>query len=160
MGETAYKRREMREGENFRERNKTWVSCTMCGVRVADSYLQTHIAWNHGICVPLKRGLDEVVGGPTTYMVSFPRLLQEVKCPVLGCLVGVHRSGRIREHFMYCHFLSNVVVLQEGAEPLPICDLSGMDIKAGRLIRHQRTAWYEKNSQMRWWRMDVPIAAR
>ena len=92
-------------------------------------------------------------------MVSFPWVLQEVKIPVSWCPAVVHNAG-IREHFMYRHFRSKVVVVQEGAEPLPCCDLCGMHMPAGRLIRHRKTARCDKNTQMMWRRQYVAIAAR
>ena len=61
---------------------------------VADSYLNTHMAQIHVICVPQIRGVDEVGGGPTTYVVSFPMVLHEVKFPVLGWSSVVHSSRR------------------------------------------------------------------
>ena len=36
---------------------------------------------------PLDEGVKKVGGGPTTYVVYFPRVLQEVKCPVPRCPV-------------------------------------------------------------------------
>ena len=57
------------------ERKKRRVSCTECGVTVAESYLNMHMAQIHGICVPQTRGFKKGVGGTTTYVVSFPRLL-------------------------------------------------------------------------------------
>ena len=65
-GETAYKKQAKGEGATFRERKKKRASCTECGVPVATSYLKTHMARIHVICAPQKRGVDEVVGGPTT----------------------------------------------------------------------------------------------
>ena len=61
-----YKRWATGEGGNFRERKKTQVSCTECGVNVAASYLKTRMEQIHGTCVPQTRGVDEVGGGPTT----------------------------------------------------------------------------------------------
>ena len=63
-------------------------------------------------------------------MVYFPRVLQEVKCPVPGCPAVAHSAGRLREHFMYCHFRSQVLVLQEGVKLLPQFDLCGMHMPA------------------------------
>ena len=57
----------------------------MYGVTVATSYLMAHMERSHGICVPKMRGVDEVEGGTGTYVVSFPRVIQEVKRPVPGC---------------------------------------------------------------------------
>ena len=90
-------------------------------------------------------------------MVSFSRVLQELKCPVTGCLAVAHSVGRHREHFMYCHFRSKEAVFQEGEEPLPCRDLCGMHMPAGWLIKHQRTAQCDKKTQMRWGRRDVAI---
>ena len=42
-------------------------------------YLRHKMARIHGICVPQTRGVDEVGGGLATYMVSFHRVLHEVK---------------------------------------------------------------------------------
>ena len=51
-------------------------------------------------------------------------------------------------------------MVQEGEEPLPLCDFLGIHMLAGRIIKHQRTAHCDKNSQMRWRRRDVAIADR
>ena len=118
------------------------------------------MARSHSICVPHTRGVYEVGVGMSTYVVSFPRVLHEAKFPVPGCPPVAHSSGRLREHFMYCHFRSNVAVVQEGTETLARCDLCGMHMPAEHLIRHRRTARCEKNTQMRWRRRDVAISAR
>ena len=128
------------DGETFRERKKTRVSCTLCGVTMAASYLNTHVSRSHGICFSLTRGVDEVGGGPSIYLVSFPRVLQEVKCPVTGRPVVAHSAGRLRKHFMYRHFRFKVAVVQEVAEPLPHCDLCGMHMPEWQIIRNRRTA--------------------
>ena len=116
---------------------------------VAASYLKTHMARIHGICVPQTRGFDDVGGDPTTYVVSFPRVLQEVKCLVLGCPAVAHSAVRLHEHFMYRHFRSKVVVVQERAEIMPQCDFCGIHILEGRIIRHHRMSIFNKNTQMR-----------
>ena len=53
-----------------------------------------------------------------------------------------------------------MAVVKEGAEPLTCCDLCGMHMTEGRLIRHRRIARCDKNTQMRWRRRDVAIATR
>ena len=122
-GELAYKGHATGEGATLRERNKTRVSCSTCGVTVVASYFKSHMARNHGICIPQTRGADEIGGGLTTYVVSLPKVLQEVRCPVTGCPAVAHSAVRLRKHFMYSHFLSKMAVVQEGKEPLPRCDL-------------------------------------
>ena len=52
-------------------------------------------------------------------MVYFPKVLQEVRCPVPGCPEVAHSAGRLHEHFMFCHFISKVAVVQERKEPIP-----------------------------------------
>ena len=138
--ELDYKRCAAIEGATFRERKTTRVRCATCGVTVAESYLKAHMSTSHGICVPQTRGVNEVGEGTTTYVVSFPKVLQEVRCTVPGCPVVAHSAGRLREHFMFFHFRSNVEVFQEGKEPLPRCDLCRMHMPAGRLIRHRKAA--------------------
>ena len=54
--EWAYKRQTTGESATFRERMKTRVSFTMCGVTVAASYLKAHMTRSHGICVSQTRG--------------------------------------------------------------------------------------------------------
>ena len=43
-------------------------------------------------------------GEPTTYMVSFPWVLNMSKFLVTGSTEVAHSAGRLREHFMYQHF--------------------------------------------------------
>ena len=68
--------------------------------------------------------------------------------------------GRLREIFMIRNFWSQIAVVQEGIELLPHCDMCGMHIPAGRLIRHLRTARCDRNTQMRLRRRDVEVAAK
>ena len=56
------------------------VSCIKCGVEVASSYIKNRMESLHGICVPHIRGVDEGGGEPTTYVTSFPRILQLMRC--------------------------------------------------------------------------------
>ena len=58
-------------------------------------------------------------GGVVTYVVSFPWVLKAVIFPLPGCPAVAHSFGRMREHFMYRHFFSRIVVFEEGMETLP-----------------------------------------
>ena len=120
---------------------------------IPEQYLSTFFSLLREVCDDqydhkhqLGGGVDEVGGGTTTYVVYFPRLLQTVKCPVLGCPEVSHSAGRLQYHFMYCQFWSKVAVVQEGAETLPRCDLCGMHILVGRLIKHRQTAQCDKST--------------
>ena len=104
------------------------------------------------------QGVDEVGLGPTTYVVSFPKVLQEVRRLVPGCPAVAHSSGRLHKHFMFRHFRSKVVLFQEDKDPLLRCDLCGIHMPEGRLLRHRKTARCDRNTQIRWRRWDVAIA--
>ena len=73
-------------------------------------------------------------------MLSFARVLHEVKCPVPWILAVAHSAGRIQKHFMYRHFISKVAMVQEGKDPPPRCDLCRMYMPEGRLASHKKTA--------------------
>ena len=92
-------------------------------------------------------------------MVYFPRVVQEVKFLVLEFPVMALRAGRLREQFIYLHFRYKMAVVQEGTDPLLLCDLGGIHVPTGRLIRHRKAVRCNKNTQMRWMRRDVVIAA-
>ena len=90
------------------------------------------------------RGVNEVGGGTTTYVMSVPRVIKEVICPVPGCPVVAHSAGRLHKNFMYCHVIYKVAIVQEGKEPLPRYDLCRMHMPEGRIIRHRKTARCDK----------------
>ena len=118
------------------------------------------MASSHGICVPQKIRVDEVGVNTTIYVVSFPKVLQRVIYPMPGLPAVAHSAGRLCKHFMYQHFRSKVEVVQEGREPLLRCELCGIYMPAGRLIKHRNTVRCDKNTQIRCSRQDVAIVAR
>ena len=83
----------------------------MCGIMVAGYYFKAHMARSHGICSPHTRGVNDVRRGLAIYIVFFPRVLQEAKCPVLGCPAVSHSVVRLCENFMDSHVISKVVVV-------------------------------------------------
>ena len=125
------------------------VSCTECGVTVEQSYHKQHLEILHGICILQMMGFDDKGEGPTTYLVSFPMVLHSARCLVPGFPAVAHSVGRLREHFMFRQFWSQIAVVQEGKEPLPRCDLCIMHMPVGRLIKNRRTARCNWNIQMR-----------
>ena len=48
---------------------------------------------------PIKKGVNEGGGRPTTYVVSFPRVLKAVKCLVPDCLPVAHSTVQLRDFF-------------------------------------------------------------
>ena len=69
-------------------------------------------------------------------MVYFPWVLNKARLPVTGCTAVAHSVCWLRENFMYRHFFSWIAVVQEGKKMLPRCDLYGMHMPEGRLIKH------------------------
>ena len=61
---------------------------------------------------------------------------------------------------MYRHFYTRIAVVQEGKEPLPHCDLCGVQIPAGWVIKYQRTKRCNRNMQIQWQRRDVVITSQ
>ena len=97
--------------------------------------------------------------GSTTYVVSFPRILKLVDCPLPGCPEKAGSAGRMWEHFMYRHFRLKVVVLQEGRDSLPQCNMCGLHMPTGRLIKYHRTERCFNNIDMRLRRKDVEVTS-
>ena len=93
-------------------------------------------------------------------MVSFPWVLKTVICLLTGYPAVAHSAGQLREHFMWRHFFSRIVVVQEGKEPLTLCNLCGMHMPAGRLIKHHKTQRCDRNTQIRWRRREFAITSR
>ena len=56
--------------------------------------------------------------------------------------------------------MSQIVVVQEGREPLSRCDMCEIHVPAGRIIKHHQTARCDRNKQMRLQMRDVEIAAK
>ena len=85
------------------------------------------------------RGVNEKGERTKTYVVSFPRVIQLVRCLVPGYPAVAHSSGRLQEHSMFQHFWYRIAVIQEGKELLPRCDLCVMHMPKGWIIKHLRT---------------------
>ena len=59
LSDTTYKQRATGEGDYFRERKRTWVSCTECGVMIAALLLKAHMERQHGLISPQMWAVDE-----------------------------------------------------------------------------------------------------
>ena len=95
-----------------------------------------------------------------TYRVSFLQLLKLVMIPVDVCLERGENPGRLRGHFMYWYWKSNIEIIQEGPEPLPRCDHCGMHMLAARMIRHRRMSRRNNATEMHLGWRDVEMAKR
>ena len=138
----------MGEGYTFIVQKETRVSFEECGAVMAESSLLHHMERAHGIVMPYIRGVEIGGGGPETYVVSYPRVLKSVECPVYGCLSMANNLGRLRENFMYRNWKAKIVILQEGPAPLLWCDHCGMHITAVRLWRHNMNVIFNRYMDM------------
>ena len=58
--------------------------------------LRHHMEISHRIFVPRTCGVDVGGGVPETYVMSFPRVLKLVVCPVVRCPARDHNPKRLR----------------------------------------------------------------
>ena len=66
----------------------------------------------------------------------------------------------MQEHFIYRNFLLKVAVLQEGREPLTLCNMCRIHMPLGWMIKHWRTARCFNNMDIRIRQRDVEFASR
>ena len=65
----------------------------------------------HGRVLPQVRGVDVRRRGLEVYKMSFTRILKLVDCPVEGFPDKAKTLGRLREYFIFCHWIPNVTIL-------------------------------------------------
>ena len=61
---------------------------------------------------------------------------------------------------MYRNWKAEVVIIQEGLEPLPICNNCGMHMLVVRLTKQRRTAICEKATEIRLRSRNVEMSER
>ena len=144
----AYKRRETGEVSTFIDWKETRVSCEYCKTTMSEFSLLHHMERAHRIVMPYIRGVEIGGGGPEIYVVSFPRVLKSVECPVYECLSMENNLGRLRENFMYLNWKAKIVILQEFPAPLPWCDHCGIHIPAVRLWRNNMNVIFNRSMEM------------
>ena len=66
----------------------------------------------------------------------------------------------LRENFIYWHWEEEVGILQRIPEPLTLCNHCDMHIPAVQLVKHRRTARYEKAEEIWIRQRDVKMAER
>ena len=127
----------MGEGGTFWEQNKNRVNCVECGGEMAMSLIGHHMERTHNIVLSQTWGLDIGKGGSEIYVVSYSRVLKLVVYTEDGCLSRENNPGRLREHFIYRHWKSKLVIIQEGPEPFPRFHHCGMHMPAVRLMKRR-----------------------
>ena len=77
-----------------------------------------------------------------------------------GCPTRAKTPGRLGDHFVFWHYKSKVVILQEVPEPLPWCDQYGIHLQADRLFKHRQSDKCHKSTERRLQRRNVEMAER
>ena len=83
-------------------------------------------------------------GEAQTYLVSFPKFLLRLRCPVEGSLGGASNSTNLRVHFAY----NTILILEEGNRPYPRCPKYEMFVshKASNVC-HRVVAFFRKGEE-------------
>ena len=87
-------------------------------------------------------------------------MLKLVACPVYGCPERANNPERLRGNFMYRHWKSNMVILQEVPEPMSRCNQCGIHIPAALLMKHRWTSRCEKAMEILLRQRDIEMAER
>ena len=127
---------------------------------MAASSLRHHLERAHGRVFPQVRGVNVRGGGMDVLKFLFPCILNSMDCLVEGCPAKAKPPGRLWENFMFRHWKSKVAILQEGPEPLPLCDQCGMHMQVARLFKQRHSDKFHKSTERRLRQRDVDIAAR
>jgi hypothetical protein len=141
QSDEAYERRMTGNGDDFRERQRRKVVCSICGNALAQSSLAHHMRVQHGQTSGSGFDPQEVIGDPAEYRVSFPKTATSIDCPVEGCPGKATSRTKLRSHFMYRHARDIIVILDEGSHPHPRCHSCDMFVpRPGVYTTHPRTA--------------------
>ena len=97
----------------FIQRKQACVSFKLCRATMTASLLWDPTERTYRNILKQFHGMDIRGGAVDTYVVSFPRILTVVTCPVEGCPERAHNPGWLREHFIYRHWKSKIVILGE-----------------------------------------------
>ena len=65
-------------------------------------------------------------GTPAQYWVSFPTILDGLRCPVEGCQGTAASRTNLRVHFAHKHPRDSIVIMGEGKQSHPWCPQCGM----------------------------------
>ena len=69
--------------------------------------------------MPQNREVDTEGGGRETYVVYLPCVMTSMAFTVGGCLEMDHTLVRLWKNFMYRHWDTRVIILQDVPPPLP-----------------------------------------
>ena len=111
------------------------------------------IPWDS--CITYLGGVDFCGGGEEIYVVSLPRVLKLVACPVGGFPVRSHSTVRLIENFVYWHWKAKDAILQDLPAPLLRCGHCVMNMPEAWMKRHRRTDTCKKATDIFLGRRDV-----
>eukprot|EP00978_Attheya_sp_CCMP212_P011354 scaffold28024_cov58-Attheya_sp.AAC.2 len=115
----AYERRMTGIGESYQARQQRRVVCPVCDASLAQSSLQHHLRVQHGQTTPVGREPAPAVGLSAEYLVSSPKMVNSIDCPIEGCPGKATSKANPRAHFMHRHVKDTLIILDEGTFPHP-----------------------------------------
>ena len=158
---SVYDRIRTREGQDYRQRQRRRVICTVCGADLAASSLAAHRRTQHGLASDPGYLFEEPEPEPTTFHTSFPLHMGALACPVPECTGFVTSRVGLGRHFVYRHPEHTVVIAEEGTAPLPRCDLCGMQVSPlSRFTSHRESGYCLRMAAMRRQRETIAAARR
>eukprot|EP00978_Attheya_sp_CCMP212_P005927 scaffold13219_cov61-Attheya_sp.AAC.3 len=98
------------------------------GLRMNASKTKYHLRVQHGRQMPQAGREPAPAVGLTTgeYIVSFPKTVSLINCPIKGCPGKATSRAYLHTHFMHRHVKDTLIILDEGTFPHPRCDHCGM----------------------------------
>jgi hypothetical protein len=156
QSDDAYKRRMTGSGESFKERQRRKVVCPVCDASLAQSSLQHHLRVQHGQTTPVGHEPAPAVGLPAEYLVSFPKTVTSIDCPIEGCPGKATSRANLRAHFMHRHVKDTLIILDEGSFPHPRCEYCDMFVpRPAVYTTHPNTAMCKNGADRKRQRLAV-----
>ena len=113
-------------GPSFGERQQERVWCPDCEVELVAGSLADHCQAQHGKYWIPQCMEPLATPYPRLYSVSFLRSARFIRCTVGDCEGQATTRTNLRIHFVHCHMLYMVAIMEEGNRPHPCCPACDM----------------------------------
>ena len=130
-------------GDSYLVRLRRRIPCSECGVELTVGSMTAHFRRMHTtdpaidwIWLPV----CQTVHQPQVYDVSFPQKTKQCPCPFPVCLVSSRTWNVLQSHFNSQHWGDRIRILEDHSNPLPRCDLYGIQVPEGRLSNRHYTS--------------------
>jgi hypothetical protein len=126
------------------------LQCERCDTDMQARHLSDHLLHLHNIYHDASAAGSVAISlgqAPPHYTISMPRYDMHVTCPVDGCPAHVCDRFGLRQHFMFRHPTSTLIILEEGL--LPKCEFCRMHIPLASVRTHSSTALCHQGMALR-----------